>query len=587
MGERPFTIVGVMPPDVEYPRRVEAWMTVAAHTSILTNAAFRVDVDLIARMRPGATIEQATSELQALTSTIEADAPAGVPRGLTPVVHSYEDVLVGDVRTAILVLFGSVGLVLLIASANVANLLLMRGETRRPELAVRAALGAGRGRLARQVISESVVLALAAAAVGLVMTSWSLPIVIALVPDGLPRVESVRVDAVVILFTVALAFLTAVLAGLVPALSATRNDLATQLRSGGRGATGVRCGHGHRALVVAQIALAVTVVVAAGLLTRSLLRLQAVDMGLAADRLVLVELALPQSKYADRKRHLQFLNDVIVQLDAAPEIAATTPVHVEPFSGTGGWDLPRFTAEGQSEDRAASNPSLNLESVHPNYFDTFEVTMVRGRPFTAADRQDAPPVAIVSADVALPAEQFIVAARMLVLRTTLPLIAVAGLARDRLRLVDSDVEVLRVAPFADLLAGPLARPRFNALLIGVFGLAALLLAVIGLYAVMGGYVRRRYTEIGVRIAVGATTADVHRLVLGEGLRLAGIGAAIGLLSAVLGTRFLRGLLFDVDPLDPAAMLAAALLLVSASALACYLPSRRATRVDPVALLRSE
>jgi putative ABC transport system permease protein len=633
VGERPFTIVGVMPPGVEYPRRVEAWMAVAAQTSILTNAAFRVDVDLIARMRPGATIEQATSELQALTSKIEA--PAGAPRGLTPVVHSYEDVVVGDVRTAILVLFGSVGLVLLIASANVANLLLMRGETKRPELAVRAALGAGRGRLARHVISESVILALAAAAVGLAMTSWTLPIVIALVPDGLPRVDSVRVDAVVILFTVALAFLTAALAGLVPALSATRNDLAPQLRSGGRGATGSTVRYGHRALVVAQIALAVTVVVAAGLLTRSLLRLQAVDMGLAADRLVLVELALPQSKYADRERHLQFLNDVIAQLEAAPEIAATTPVHVEPFSGTGGWDLPRFTAEGQSEDRAAGNPSLNLESVHPNYFDTFEVTMVRGRPFTAADLLDAPPVAIVSADVAartwpgedpigkrikfggiaskdpwrmvvgvagptryreltrpastlyLPAEQFIVAARMLVLRTTLPLIAVAGLARDRVRLVDSDVEVLRVAPFADLLAAPLARPRFNALLIGVFGLAALLLAAIGLYAVMGAYVRRRYTEIGVRIAVGATTSDVHRLVLGEGLRLAGIGAAIGLISAVLGTRFLRGLLFDVDPLDPAAMLAAALLLVSASALACYLPARRATRVDPVTLLRSE
>jgi predicted permease len=375
--------------------------------------------------------------------------------------------------------------------------------------------------------------------------------------------------------------------------------------------------------------------VAAGLLTRSLLRLQAVDMGLAADRLVFVELALPQSKYADRNRHLQFLNNVIAQLDAAPEIAATTPVHVAPFSGTGGWDLPRFTAEGQSEDRAAGNPSLNLESIHPNYFDTFGVTLVRGRAFTEADRQGAPPVAIVSADAAartwpgedpigkrikfggvastdpwrtivgvagptryrelarptstlyLPAEQFIVASRLLVLRTALPLTSVAGLARDRVRLADQDVEVLRVVPFAELLAGSLARPRFNAWLIGVFGLAALLLAAIGLYAVMGAYVRRRYTEIGLRIAVGATTADVHRLVLGEGLRLAGVGAAIGLVSAVVGTRLLRGLLFDVHPLDPAAMVAATLLLVSASALACYLPARRATRIDPVALLRAD
>ena len=635
VGERPFTIVGVMPPDVEYPRRVEAWMTVAAQSSILTNAAFRVDVDLIARMRPGVTLAQATAELQALTTSIESEAPAGVPRGLTPVVRSYEEVVVGDVRAAILILFGAVGLVLLIASANVGNLLLMRGETRRPEFAVRAALGAGRGRIARQLLAESVILALAAALVGLTATSWILPIVIAFVPDGLPRVDAVRIDATVVVFTVALAFLTAALAGMAPALAAVRTDLAAQLRSGGRGATSSSARHGHRALVVAQIALAVTVVVAAGLLTRSLLRLQTVDMGLAADRLVLVELALPQSKYGDRERHLRFFNDVIAQLDASPEIAATTPVHVPPFSGTGGWDLPRFTAEGQSEDRAARNPSLNLESIHPNYFDAFEVTIVRGRAFTATDRQAAPLVAIVSVEVAartwpgedpigkrikfggtdsndpwrtvvgvagptryrelarpaptlyLPSEQFIVAARMLVLRTALPVTSIAGLARDRVRAADPDVEVLRVAPFEELLAGPLARPRFNAWLIGVFGVAALLLAAIGLYAVMGAYVRRRYTEIGVRIAVGATSADVHRLVLGEGLRLAAVGAAIGLVSAILGTRLLRGLLFEVHPLDPAAIGSAALLLVGASALACYLPARRATRVDAVALLRSE
>jgi putative ABC transport system permease protein len=635
--ERPFTVVGVMPADVEYPRGVEAWMTVAALRSTPTNPAFRdgpLDVDLIARLRPGATIAQAASELHALVARFEADEPPGIPRSLTPVVRSYKDVVVRDMRAAMLVLFGAVGLVLIIATANVANLLLMRGEARRAELAVRAALGAGRGRLARQLLAESVVLALAAGSVGLVVTWWSLQALVALVPNGLPRVDSVHIDAGVIAFTVGVAFLTIVLAGLAPALSSTRTDLASELRSGGRGTPGTAAQHARRALVVTQVALAVTIVAAAGLLTRSLLRLQAVDMGLAADRLVFVQLALPEAKYAERARHLQFLNDVVAELEAAPAIEAATPVNTSPFAGTNGWDLPVFTAEGQSAERVATNPSLNLESIHPNYFETFKVTLVGGRGFTEADRQGAPDVAIVSEDVAartwpgedpigkrmkfggvdsqsgwrtvvgvvrptryrelaepratlyLPAEQFIVAAHMLVLRTGSPLTLVTGLARERVRAVDPDVQVMRVAPFPELLDGPLARPRFNAFLIAVFGVAALLLAAIGLYAVMAASVRRRYTEIGVRVALGATPSDVCRLVLWEGVRLATLGAAIGLAIAMVTTRLLRGLLYDVHPLDPAALLAAGFLVVGTSVLASYLPARRATRVDPVAMLRA-
>jgi putative ABC transport system permease protein len=641
MSERPFTIVGVMPPNVECPHGVEAWMTLAASASTMTNPghdAVLRDVDLIAGLRPGATIEQARSELRGLTSRLEIDAPPDGVRGWTPVVRSYEDVVVGDVRPALLLLFGAVGLVLLIASANAANLLLLRGEGRRPELAVRAALGAGPGRLARQLLAESLLLALAAGVVGLAVTWWTLRALLGLVPDGLPRVESVRIDAGVLLFTVAVAFLTAALAGLAPALSLARADLVAHLRSGGRGATGSAGRQGRRGLVVAQVALAVTVVAAAGLLTRSLLRLQAVDMGLAADRLVFVRLALPQAKYADGARHLQFLEDLVAQLEAVPGIAGATPVNTPPFAGTGGWDAPEFTAEGQSAERAATNPSLNLESVHPNYFATLEVTLVRGRAFAETDRRGAPPVAIVSEDVAartwpgedpvgkrlklgrsdstedwrawrtvvgvarptryrelaapratlyLPAEQFIAAAEMLVLRTASPPAVVAGLVRERVRAVDPDVQVAQVAPFRDLLHGPLARPRFNAFLIGAFGAAALLLAAIGLYAVIAASVRQRYTEIGVRIALGATASDVRRLVLGEGVRLAALGAGIGLATAVVANRLLRGLLFEVHPLDPATMLAAALLLVGASALASYLPARRVTRVNPIALLRTD
>ncbi len=639
VSERPFVIVGVMPPYVECPHGIEAWMTLAASASTVANPAFREgvlrDVDIMARLRPGATLAQAREELLRILSRLETDTPQDAVRDWTPVVRSYEDLVVGDTRPALLVLFGAVGLVLLIACANVASLLLVRGEARRPELAVRAVLGAGPGRLARQLIVESLLLALAAGVVGLTVARWSLRALLALVPEGLPRVDSVRIDAGVVLFTVAVAFLTAALAGLAPALSVARADLVAHLRGGGRGAAGGVSRPGRRALVVAQVALAVTVVAAAGLLTRSLIALQSAEMGLAADQLAFVRLAVPQAKYADAARHQQLMEEVVARLQATAGIAKVTPVHTPPFAGTGGWDAPHFTAEGQSADRAASNPSLNLESIHRGYFEALGVTLVRGRGFAETDRQGAPEVAVVSEDLAaytwpgqdpigkriklgrldsaeawrtvvgvagptryrdlatpratvyLPAAQFIDTAEMLILRTTSPLSLVARLTRERVSAIDPDVQVTSVAPFQDLLQGPLARPRFNTFLIGIFGVAAFLLAAVGLYAVMAASVRQRSPEMGVRIALGATASDVRVLVLGEGLRLAGLGAALGLTGALALTRLLRGLLYGVHPLDPLSMLAAALLLVGVSALASSLPARRATRVDPISLLRAE
>jgi putative ABC transport system permease protein len=634
LSDRPFTIAGVMPPDVDYPAGVEVWRTTRSVpiTGPFGDAARR-EVDLIARLRPGVTIQQATSELAELTRQYESAEP-DVARGLIPVVRSFEDVVVGNVRPTLIALLAAVALVLLIASANVANLLLMRGEARRVELAVRQALGAARGRLVRQLMLESVALTLAAACVGLVLTWWSLDALIALIPDGLPRVESVRVDVMVVLFTGAVALATSVLAGVAPAFWSVRADLVSQLRNGGRGSPDPAGRRGRRALVVAQVALAVTIVAAAGAVTRSLLRLQTVDTGLAADRLVFVELALPYSKYVDPAQQARFLDEIVARLEALPAIAAATPVNVRPFSGGGGWDVPRFTAEGQSAERAATNPSLNLESVHHNYFETFEVPIVRGRAFTPADREGALDVAIVSEDVSartwpgadpigkrmkmggpdssdrwrtivgvaaptryrelarpratlyLPAAQFIVTAQLFVLRTTAPLELTASLARDSVKAVDPTVQVMRIAPFERMLDGPLARPRFNAFLLSVFGVTALLLAAIGLAAVMAAYVRQRDREIALRVALGATPANVGRLVLGEALSLGGLGAAIGLAGAAAATRLVRGMLFEVDALDPMTLAGAALLLMVAAALAAYAPARRATRLDPAPMLRN-
>jgi len=635
LGENRFTIIAVMPPDVDYPAGVEVWRT--AHSFGTTGPfgdAARREIDLLARLRPAVTIEQAASELTALTRQLESAGGQNTIRGLIPVVRPFKDAVIGNIRPAIAALTAAVALVLLIACANVANLLLMRGESRRAELALREALGAARGRIVRQLLAESLVLTVAAAAVGFLMISWSLGGLLLLIPQGLPRIESVRIDAMVVVFIVVVTLVTSLLAGLAPALSLARADLVSAIRTGNRGVTRTTARSTRRALVVAQIALAVTTVAAAGLVIRSVLHLQAVNVGLGADRLVFVELSLPSAKYQDPARHAQFLERAMLRLEAVPAIAAATPVNVRPFSGEGGWDVPRFTADGQPADRAAANPSLNLESVYPNYFATFEIPIVRGRAFAEADRAGALDVAIVSEDVArsvwpgadpvgkrikvgsvdsrekwltvigiaaptryrdlaharptlyLPAAQFLITAEILVLRTSAPLDLVASLTRDGIGAVDKDVLVVRVTPFTRTLDGPLARPRFNAFLLSIFGTVALLLSAIGLYAVTAADVRQRDRELALRIVLGASAANMCRLVLGEAVRLAGLGAGIGLVAAAGAARIVRGMLFQIDPLDPATLLGAALVLIAASALVSCVPTLRATRVDVVAVLRS-
>lgn len=635
IGERPCVIAGVMPPDLDYPRGVEIWRTTR---SVQANGPFgiaaRREVNLIGRLRRGVTIDQAASELAALDRRLAADAPADyLHRGLEVVVRPFTEVVIGDVGRTMIALFGAVALVLLIAIANVANLLLMRAESRRGELALRAALGAGRRRIAGQVLVESLVLSVIAGMAGFLLAWVALPALIVIVPDGLPRIESIRIDASVALFSVAVVFVSALLAGLGPGLFSMRGDLASPLRESSAAIAGVST-RGRRLLVVGQGALAVMVLAAAGLLIRSVLNLEAIDLGLAADRLVLVDLHLPSAAYAARERRAQLFDRVVGQLEAVPGISAVTPVNVAPFTDRG-WDVPRVTAEGQSNDQAAGNPTLNLESIHPNYFSTLGVPIVRGRAFSAADREGAVAVAIVSEEAAarlwpgqdpvgkrlkmgpvegagrwlevvgvaaatryrtvttprptlyLPAAQFQMTATMLIVRTTAPLELLMSVARERIRTIDPNVTVLSAAPFADYLDRRLGRPRFHAFLISLFGVAALLLSALGLYAVMAAHVRQRDREIAVRMALGATGASVRRLVLVEAGRLVVLGALLGVAGAVAGTRFLRGLLFEVQPTDPLTIGGAAVLLIAVAALATCVPMRRAAHADVVGVLRSQ
>ncbi len=631
LGDTAFTIVGVMPPGLDYPNGVEVWRTVkSVPTDGVFGDAAHYEIDLIARRRPGVTIDQAAAELASIVRRLEATAPADRPRDVAVVVHAFEEAIIGDLRPAMFALFGAVALVLLISAANVANLLLLRGEARGRELAVRAALGAGRRRILSLMFAESLTLATAAGATALVISWWSLGALISLIPDGLPRGDDLRIDARVVAFATGTAFLTSLVACIVPARASVRRDLIAQLHNRHRGRSGVL---GRRALVAAQVALAVMIVAGAGLLTRSLLKLQAIDLGLSADHLLFIDL-VPSQKFRDPAHHSHFLDEIVVRLESTPAIAAATPVNVSPFSGLGGWDVPRFTAAGQTAAEAAANPSLNLESIHANYFDTFQIPILRGRSFTDADREGAPKVAIVSEDVAartwpggdpigqrlkmggpaseypwltvvgiagptryrelakaratlyLPAKQFLNTARMLVVRSPAPPASIAALSREHVRAVDPGVQIIRVLPFGRLLDEPLARPRFNMWLVGIFAVAALLLASVGLYAVMAAFVRHRDREIGIRIALGATGANVRNLVLTEAARLAGVGAAAGLGGALVTTRLVRGMLFEVDPLDAPTLAGATLLLIVACLLSAYAPTRRARRVDAAALLRS-
>jgi putative ABC transport system permease protein len=634
-----FTIAGVMPPDFAYPSGSEIWTTLNGLADIESNEDFHTgilrDVEILGRLRSGVTADHATAELAAMLKELDARTPGAGFVNFRPVVRPFKDMVVGDIDTALSVLFAAVGLILAIAGANVANLLLMRGEGRRTELAVRAALGASRSRLTALLLAESLVIALAAASVGLGLARWGLQTVVTLVPQGLPRPDSIRIDATVIAFATGLAFLAATLAGSVPALTMSRLDLASCLRAGGRGTAGAASARGRRLLVAAQVALAVTIVAAAGLLVRSVQRLQTVDLGLAADRLVLVELDLPRDRYADSARRRSFHEDVVVRVGLAPGIESVTALNVQPFAGATGWDLPRFTAEGQTADQVALNPSLNFEAVYPAYFSTLGVTIQRGRQFTAADREGMPRVAIVSDALAqatwpgqdpigkrlkfgglhsrdewltvvgvaattryrelatprptlyVPTEQLMISGGRLAIRTVSAPAFVADVVRGAVQAVDPAVRVTRIAPYAEYLRVPLAWPRFNALLLVVFAVAALLLSAVGLYGVMAASVRQRQGEIGIRVALGATAADVRRLVLGEGVRLAVAGAIAGLVLTLAVTRVLRGLLFETEPLDPVSLVTAALVLVGAALVATWLPARRATRVDPIEVLRAQ
>jgi len=635
IASRPFTIVGVMPPGLDYPRGTDAWTTVAARAATSPNETFKKaiagELDAIVRLRAGTTAATALEELQALLPRV-APASFNPSRALRPELRPLDRQLLGDTRTTILALFGAVVIVLLLASANVATVLLLRGEARVPELAVRAALGAGRGRLATQMLLESLLLAAGATLLAVPAATVLLRGLLAWAPAGLPRVDTVTVDARVLVFCTAIAIAAAVVAALAPMLAIARGRLGSLVSTFGRATAGPQARTGRHLLVAVQLALAVMVVSTTALLAQSLLRLERVDAGFDVDRLVVATLAVPQETSGDRARHLRLLSTLVARLEATNSIASATPINVQPFSGVG-WTVPAFVADEQDATRARANPQLELEAVHPGYFETFGLAIVSGRAFTPSDRDGATPVAIVSEDVVartwpgqdpigrrlkmgqadsaapwltvvgvthasryrdlavqrpvlyVPAEQLLVAAQSLVVRTRAPLADTAAVIRTAVHDVDPTVDVMAVQPLDDLRQAPLARPRFAASLGAAFGTVALLLSTFGVFTVTATSVQQRRAELRVRAALGATPARLQRLVVGDALRLAGIGIAVGTGAALVAARWLPDVLFEVRASDPPSFAGAALLLLLAALLASAVPAWRASRTSPAEGLR--
>ncbi|HEY5416254.1 MAG TPA: ABC transporter permease [Gemmatimonadaceae bacterium] len=631
-----FRIVGVMPRGFAFPGKAEVWVPAVTVIPGAASNEGQWPYNLVGRMRAGVSAEQVRAELAAFLAR-KAYVP-GEPRDVRASVRSIESLIVGDVKPALLALAGAVALLLGLANVNVANLFLVRGLGRRRELAVRAAIGAGGWRIARLMATEAVVLATLGGLAGLAVAAWLLRLVVSLAPAELPRTDAIRVDLAVAAATGVMVVVSALAFSLWPAIAVSRQrDLHNVLRSGARtGAADVGSRRARSFLVVAQVALAIVVLVGAGLLGRTLSVLQHLDMGFASDELSTVELSLPESITSSRPRLDAFYGAVTKRLATMPGMSSATVVLVPPFSGRNGWDA-FFTAEGQTARDAAANPALDFQPVLPSYFSTMGIPIRRGRGIAATDREGTALVAVVSrsfAERAWPRQDpigkrfkfghadapspwtsvvgVVDDVRYRELTYPRPVVYVAWAqqtdkpplsfvvargaaghaltARDVDRLVrelEPRVLVTSVATMRQRLTTSLARPRFDAMVLGVFAAVAFVLAAVGVYGVIAALVRQRTPEIGIRLALGAQPGEVRWMVMRSGLGLAGAGVVAGLAASLAATRVLGAELYGVHPADPLTMSAASLALLVAAALACGVPARAASRVDPLTALKAE
>ena len=631
-----YTVVGVMRPDFTMPRESpDVWLALRVANPVAARVRGVHFLRTYLRLKPGVSVAQAQTEVEGINNWLAQQYPDENKERVRRLMPLHERIT-GEVRPALLILFGAVGLVLLVACANFSSLLLARSAARQQELAIRAALGAVRGRLVRQVLTESLLLALLGGVGGLVLTMWGVDLLVALKPDDLPLAGHISIDRWVLAFTFGVSVLTGVVFGLVPALSSSRLDMNEVLKEGGRGAAGGRLRQRVRSvLVVSEVALALMLLIGAGLLIKGFWRLRSVEPGFKPENLLTMRLELPETRYKEIPAQTQFRQGLLERLNALPGVEAAM-VSELPMSGD--QLTHNFVIDGRPPVAVGSEPELNTRTVAGDYFRAMNIPVMEGRDLTPHDRADAPMVGVVNesfvrqyfpgespvgkrirwARVEPPQWMTIVGVvgdvkhfglnqpeepafyssyfqqvqpwkrwMYLVVRSQGDLGSLANRVKSEVWAVDKLLPVTRVKPMTEVMSASIAGQRFNLTLMSVFAVTALLLSAVGIYGVIAFSVTQRSHEIGVRIALGAQTGDVLRLIVGQGLKLVLIGIGLGLLGAFAITRLMQSLLFGVSATDPATFAALAALLAGVALLASYVPARRATRVDPMVSLRYE
>ena len=634
----PIAVVGVMPEGFDFfvkensniKKNPEFWLPIAFTERSRVRGGRSLSA--IGVLKPGVTIDSARAEMNALGNRLEQQYPdfnQGWGITLVPLHTQFS----GDLKPALMILLIAVGFVLLIACANVANLLMARSVARQKEFAIRAALGAGRLRLLRQLLTESVLLALTGCALGLLIARWGVDALLAISPRDLLSFTSVAIDKRVLGFALALAVLTSLIFGLLPALESSRPNTNESLKEGGRGTT---AGRAHRVLnwfVVAQVALSLMLLIGSGLMIKSFMRLQSVNPGFDPNNVLTASVSLPRAKYSETPKRIEFFQQLLARVRQLPGVTAAGAASAPPFMGLGA--ATGFDIEGQPVLPSAQKPTTDVRVVDPDYFKTMAIPLLNGRTFTDREESQESRVVIISEALARqyfpndnplgkritidmkqqndPCEIIGVAGDVkmrgldiptrpmvywphaelpylsmtVVVRTNGNPATMTGALEREVRALDKDQPISDVRTMHDWLSDSFARARFATLLLGIFAVVALMLASLGIYGVMAYSVTQRTNEIGIRMALGASRANVVRLVLRRGLLLALSGVGLGLIGSLGLTRVLAGLLFGVSVTDPAIFGLVPILLLAVATMAVYLPARRATKVDPLVALRYE
>ena len=627
---RGVTVVGVMPAGLQFPQTAQQWVPRFNPTHPEMQARAAHFLRPIGRLKPGVTLEQAQAEMDGIARRLEEQYPESNARWSLRLVPLQEQIA-GNVRPTLLILLGAVGFVLLIACANVANLLLARAAARQKEIAIRTALGASRARIVRQLLTESLLLAVVGGLVGVVLALWSVDLLVSLSAGRVPRAGEIGIDAVVLGFTLGVSLLTGLVFGLVPALQASKPDFNESLKEGGKSATeGLRRNRIRSALVVAEVALALVLLVGAGLLVKSFIGLQRVSPGFDAENVLTMRIDLSRAKYATPEAAGNFYTQLQERVSALPGVEAVGMISELPLSGQPNDTY--FTVEGRPAQEAGQRVTADYRRINHDYFRAMTIPLLRGRYFSEQDFRQSAQVAIISEtmaerffpnedplgkrllisapeptpyeivgivgdvrhralDVEVYQMMYVPTARRLstnlVVRTATDPSTIASAVRNEVWAIDRDQPVSAVRTMGEVLSQSVAQQRFTTSLLGIFAAVAMILAAVGIYGVMAYSVTQRTREIGVRLALGAQTRDVFRLVVGQGMLLTIIGVAVGLVAAIFLTRLMESLLFGVSATDPTIFVAISFLLIAVALLACYVPARRATRVDPMEALRYE